>query len=75
VRIAPPADTDIRGLTLSPEGSYVYYVTQPRGSGMAGLYKIPTLGGAPIVCWRTLPVHPPSLPTRAAWPSFEAIPT
>jgi serine/threonine protein kinase/Tol biopolymer transport system component len=44
VLIVPPADVDYEGLTLSRDGSYVYYsIIEKKGS--ATLYQVPVLGG------------------------------
>ena len=50
IRIVAPAEVDYRGLTFSPDGSYVYYVSYER-SGISGnsrgrLYQVPVLGGS-----------------------------
>ena len=48
VRIMPPAAVRYDGLTFSPDGNFVYYVTYgASGSGIARLYRIPALGGTP----------------------------
>src|SRR5262245_18697569 len=48
VQIVPPAQVTYDGLAFSPDGNYVYYNTYPRpGAGMATLYRVPVLGGAP----------------------------
>ncbi|MDT4955590.1 MAG: eukaryotic-like serine/threonine-protein kinase [Acidobacteriota bacterium] len=46
IRIVAPAEVDYRGLTFSPDGSYVYYVSYERsGTGRGRLYQVPALGG------------------------------
>ena len=45
VQIVPPADVRYQGITVSPDGTYAYYVTYSRGSGIASLFQIPVLGG------------------------------
>ena len=47
VRIVPPAQVRYNGITVSPDGTYVYYVTYACGSGIASLFQIPVLGGTP----------------------------
>jgi serine/threonine protein kinase/Tol biopolymer transport system component len=49
IRIVAPAEVDYRGLTFSPDGSYVYYVSYERsgpGSNRGRLYQVPALGGS-----------------------------
>ena len=48
VRIVAPAQARFAGMTFSPEGTFVYYVSYPGRSGVGTLYKIPVLGGAPV---------------------------
>jgi Tol biopolymer transport system component len=48
VQIVPPADVHYAGITVSPDGNYVYYVVYPGESPMASLYKISMLGGTPV---------------------------
>jgi Tol biopolymer transport system component len=48
VRIMPSAAVRYDGLTFSPDGNFVYYVTYgAAGAGVASLYRIPALGGTP----------------------------
>jgi eukaryotic-like serine/threonine-protein kinase len=48
VRIVPPEDVRFDGLAFSPDGNFVYYSFYPAGgSGIASLYRVPVLGGAP----------------------------
>ena len=44
VQIVPPADRDYLGVSYSPDGSYVYFVTYSDVVG--SLYRVPALGGA-----------------------------
>ena len=47
IRIVPPAEVTYRGLTFSPDGTYIYYVTAERGGGGPGrLFQVPALGGS-----------------------------
>ena len=47
IRIVPPAEVSYRGLTFSPDGTYLYYVTVERNGGGAGrLFQVPALGGS-----------------------------
>jgi Tol biopolymer transport system component len=46
VEIVPPAEVSYRGLTFSPDGDYVYYVSVLNSTRMGILHKIPVLGGA-----------------------------
>jgi Tol biopolymer transport system component/predicted Ser/Thr protein kinase len=47
VRIVPPAAGNYKGINLSADGNYVYYSQYTFGSGVASLYRVPVLGGAP----------------------------
>ena len=47
VRIVPPADVRYDGLTFSRDGNFVYYVIYGRLGGVASLFRVPVLGGAP----------------------------
>jgi Tol biopolymer transport system component len=50
VQIVPPAPVVYDGLAFSPDGNYVYYNTYPApGGGLATLYRVPVLGGAPTI--------------------------
>jgi eukaryotic-like serine/threonine-protein kinase len=47
IRIVAPSEVDYRGLTFSPDGSYVYYVSYERsGAGRGRLFQVPVLGGS-----------------------------
>jgi Tol biopolymer transport system component/DNA-binding winged helix-turn-helix (wHTH) protein len=45
IRIVPPVEGIYWGLTFSPDGEYIYYVTFEGNKGDTTLYKIPVLGG------------------------------
>lgn len=45
IQIVPPAPVDYWGVTLSPDGSFVYCVTWERTRTDAVLYRLPMLGG------------------------------
>ena len=47
MQLVPPALVDYDGLTFSPDGVYVYYVSYLQAGGPGSLYRIPTLSGAP----------------------------
>ena len=47
VQIVPPASVFYAGLAFSPDGNYVYYSIYEGGSGVATLWQVPALGGAP----------------------------
>ncbi|HKV82549.1 MAG TPA: protein kinase [Candidatus Sulfotelmatobacter sp.] len=50
VEIVPSESRFYGGLTFSPDGNYIYIVrSEPSNSDYANLYRIPTLGGAPIL--------------------------
>jgi len=44
--IVPAETTDIYGLTFTPDGSYLFYVSQPQNQ-LAVLYQVTSFGGAP----------------------------
>ncbi|MDT4969296.1 MAG: hypothetical protein QOJ64_4033, partial [Acidobacteriota bacterium] len=47
IRVVAPSEVDFRGLTFSPDGSYIYYVASERsGSSRGRLYQVPALGGS-----------------------------
>jgi eukaryotic-like serine/threonine-protein kinase len=48
VRIVPPTDVAIDGLTFGPDGNYVYYNAYQANQGIAALYRVPVLGGAAV---------------------------
>ena len=46
VQILPPDETEIHGLTFSPDGNYVYYLLSDRSNvSHPALYQMPVLGG------------------------------
>jgi Tol biopolymer transport system component len=47
VQVLPPSIDRCTGLTFSPDGNYLYYVTQPPASGLGTLFQAPSLGGTP----------------------------
>ena len=47
VQIVPPAPSFYGGVTFSPDGSYVYYSVYERMHGVAALWRVPAIGGAP----------------------------
>ena len=49
VRIVPPSGLRFDGVAVSPDGNYVYYSGYPEGGGVAPLYKVPVLGGTPVL--------------------------
>ena len=44
-QIIAPADVGYNGVTISPDGNYVYYTIFERGSVTGTLYQVPVLGG------------------------------
>lgn len=48
VQIAPPADASFSGLTFSPDGQFLYFVTTESSQSFSTLYRVPTLGGVPL---------------------------
>ncbi len=47
VRIVPPGDVRFDGLTFAPDGNFIYYSGYPGAEGVASLFRVPVLGGAP----------------------------
>jgi Tol biopolymer transport system component len=48
VRIVPPQEFTIRGISFSPDGDYVYYLNQdPVSPSYQALFQVPSLGGTP----------------------------
>jgi Tol biopolymer transport system component len=48
IQILPSTNGRFAGLAFSPDGNFVYYTLYPAAATVAALYKIPTLGGAPV---------------------------
>ncbi len=47
-QIMPPAEINYKGLTFSPNGDFLYFVSgDPQHPGLGFLYQIPVLGGTP----------------------------
>jgi len=44
--VVPAENTDIYGLTFTPDGNYLFYVSQPQNH-LAVLYQVTSFGGAP----------------------------
>ncbi len=48
VQILPPQDAPVAGLTFSPDGDYLYFLSRdPESTIYNALFKVPALGGAP----------------------------
>jgi Tol biopolymer transport system component len=48
VRILPPAVVELRGLTFSPDGNYIFFLRTPKENFLYdSLYQMPLLGGTP----------------------------
>jgi Tol biopolymer transport system component len=48
VRILPPQEFRIRGISFSPDGDYVYYLNEdPVSPSYSALFQVPSLGGTP----------------------------
>ena len=48
VTVLPPQKDEIRGISFSPDGNYLYYLTRdPETPLYNALFEIPSLGGAP----------------------------
>jgi serine/threonine protein kinase/Tol biopolymer transport system component len=45
IELIPARDVQYRGLTFSPDGAFIYYVAQDKGTPAASLFKLPVLGG------------------------------
>jgi Tol biopolymer transport system component len=48
VRIVAPSDSRFDGIAFAPDGNYVYYTAYPGVGGVAGLYRVPVLGGTSV---------------------------
>jgi Serine/threonine protein kinase len=48
VQIVPPAAVTYWGLTFARDGTYIYYVFRPTGSGVGFVSRVPTLGGSSV---------------------------
>ncbi len=47
VQILPPAAVDFEGLTFTPDGNFIYYVSLANGAPSPDLYRLASLGGNP----------------------------
>jgi serine/threonine protein kinase/tricorn protease-like protein len=47
LQIVPPAEVDYFGITISPDGNYVYYVIGKSNDPLRELYQVSVLGGTP----------------------------
>jgi Tol biopolymer transport system component/DNA-binding winged helix-turn-helix (wHTH) protein len=48
VKILPPAVVELRGLTFSPDGNYIFFLRTPADNfSVDSLYQMPVLGGPP----------------------------
>jgi Tol biopolymer transport system component len=47
LQIVPPSEVHYSGVTLSPDGNHVYYVTGQLNKAVRELYQVSVLGGAP----------------------------
>lgn len=47
VQIVPPAPVRYDGVSFSPDGDHVYYVTYEPAGGIGTLFRVPALGGTP----------------------------
>jgi Tol biopolymer transport system component len=47
LRIVPPEEGDHEGVTISPDGDYVYYVLKTGHQLVRALYRVPIFGGSP----------------------------
>lgn len=46
VRLVPAAEAEYRGLTFTPDGTYVRYVAYSKARNQSALYEVPALGGS-----------------------------
>ena len=49
VQIVPPSNVEYWGITFSRDGNYVYYVTKEMTNRMGFLFRVPVLGGTPLM--------------------------
>lgn len=47
MQVVPPSAQDVRSLTFTPDGNYLYFVARERNSTVGTLYQVPVLGGVP----------------------------
>src|SRR5262245_9876064 len=52
-QVVPPAEITYRGMTFSPDGSFIYYVVLEKDQPNGTLYRVPVLGGTPrkVLAW------------------------
>ena len=48
LELVPPDRIGYLGVSFSPDGNTIYYVTRPHDSKISSVYRIPLLGGTPI---------------------------
>jgi Tol biopolymer transport system component/DNA-binding winged helix-turn-helix (wHTH) protein len=46
-QVVAPSEVVFRGVTFSPDNSFIYYVARPKSGPPNKLYQVPLLGGAP----------------------------
>ncbi|GJM43255.1 MAG: hypothetical protein DHS20C21_00970 [Gemmatimonadota bacterium] len=47
IQVTPPEVADLRELTYSPDGDFLYYLRQDLGAENRDLFRVPALGGRP----------------------------
>ena len=47
IEIVPPAVVTYRGLTFSPDGTYIYYCVSSKDAPQIAVFRVSTLGGTP----------------------------
>jgi Tol biopolymer transport system component/DNA-binding winged helix-turn-helix (wHTH) protein len=48
VQIVPPAEVELSGLNISPDGNYLFYTAYDRPPVYGALYRVPVLGGGAV---------------------------
>jgi Tol biopolymer transport system component/DNA-binding winged helix-turn-helix (wHTH) protein len=48
VQIVPPAEVELSGLNISPDGNYLFYTMHQRPPVYGALYRVPVLGGGAV---------------------------
>ena len=75
VQIVAPAAVRYDGVTFSPEGDHVYFVTYGVTGGIGTLYRVPALGGTPQKVLEDVDSTIAFSPDRAQFAFLRGVPT
>jgi Tol biopolymer transport system component len=75
VQIVPQAAVRYDGVTFSPDGDHVYFVTYGLTGGVGSLYRVPALGGPPQKILEDVDSRIVFSPDRAQFAFLRGVPT